>query len=107
MFALADEVAVEPDLLERWRSGRARHQAQPPAPGERHLRLVRDAPDAPRPEAAVDPSLAEISGLLAAPGGAAPPTFPAVEPRSQPVPRGELWGEVLVDALARLHVHWD
>lgn len=110
MFALSDEIAVEPELLDRWRSGRVRQGA--PAAPSRHLHVVRDdtPSQAERPgrQPVGDHTVGQIAALLAAPGGGdQAPIFPAVEPRAQPVPRGELWGAVLADALARLQVDWD
>lgn len=124
LFALADEVAIEPDLLDRWRAGRRRPGAPADPPddalpdgGSPHdplpdnVRLLRPAdrnagaarpPMAPPP----DPTIAQIAGLLA--GAGAPPTFPVPAEREHRVRRGEAWGQVFESALAELRqVRWD
>lgn len=125
LFALSDEIAIEPDLLDRWRGGR--HRAGPAAPdhaGEpappvadpeplpdnvRPLRLVRDderAVSAP-PAPPRDPSIAQIAALLT-PGSDSPPTFPEPIERAHPLPPGRLWASALGSALAELQrLRWD
>jgi hypothetical protein len=121
LFALSDEIAIEPELLERWRGGRARarDRAEPaPAvePGGRHLRLVpslsgpdREREPAPEPAERFvpDPATAQIGALLTPPGGALPPAFAPVTPLSHPLPPGEVWAQVLTDALDELDIPWE
>lgn len=128
LFALSDEVAVQPDLLERWRGGRRR----PPAPADpaepladpelrpdnvRPLRLVRDtdpggrvAPSGsptPAPAPPRDPSIDQIAAMLQA-GSTAPPTFPEPAARDHPLPPGRLWATALHSALDELkRLRWD
>lgn len=127
MFALSDEVAVEPDLLERWRGGRRRvhaepdtpappaltepsvHEAEPTRPSVRPLRLVhsvdRPAEPAPAPPAR-DPSLDQIAALLAAPAG--PPDFPALDRPEHRLPTDQLWARTLAGALTEFErLAWD
>ncbi len=124
LFALSDEVAVQPDLLDRWRAGRRRGGA-PQAPSEpasqpaelpdnvRPLRLVRDderAPAAPPPPAPPppDPSVAQIAAMLSAPTGAPAPVLPVPSEREHPLPRGQVWAEALGSALVELkRLRWD
>lgn len=129
LFALSDEVAVEPALLERWRSGRQRRVPAEPVPDNvRRLRLVRDTDDEDTDDdddddggddddavapgvvaaasAAADPSVAQIAAMLAGPGGA--PTFPEPTDREHPLPARQAWADVLGSALAELkRVRWD
>lgn len=112
LFALSDEVALEPELLHRWRSGRARHPAAgaplptPPTPGSRHLHAVPDPPPQAEPDT-TDPLVEQIAGLLGAPGGAAAPAFAPVAPLEHPLPNGRRWATVLADALTNLQIDWD
>lgn len=132
LFALSDEVAVEPALLERWRAGRRRRAAvadpaEPLPDNVRRLRLVRDTDDSidaddlddtdsvPIPPAVisaafaapvVDPSVAQMAAMLAGPGGV--PPFPAPTDREHPLPGRQPWADVLGSALAELkRVRWD
>ena len=125
LFALSDEVAVQPDLLERWRGGRpradaSRAAAEPhdgPLPDNvRPLRLVRDderrepggrvtgaAPPAP----VRDPSIDQIAAMLQ-PASNATPTFPEPADRVHPLPPGRLWASQLGSALGELQrLRWD
>jgi hypothetical protein len=132
LFALSDEVAVEPELLDRWRAGRRRgpapvaHDAEPPVaeppattadrPSVRPLRLVHSservvdptppAPPAP-PAPPRDPTVEQIAGLLSAPGGAVP-SFPELGPREHHLPAGWLWADTLGSALTEFErLAWD
>jgi hypothetical protein len=120
LFALSDEVAVEPELLDRWRGGRRRRAgASPPEPGPlpdnvRALRLVRDdepvQPPAalPPPPPPVDPTIAQIATLLAVPSGAGDVALPDPVDREHPLPPGQVWAEALDSALAELQrLRWD
>jgi hypothetical protein len=122
LFALSDEVAVEPELLDRWRGGSAAPPASDPAQPERQpgladvvpirRRFDREAPDAttaPAPPTAAprDPMLDEIARLLAAPNGSLAPELPEVESIEHTGIRDRLLAEVLLDALHHLDVAWD
>jgi len=114
LFALSDEVATEPELLERWRGGSrsARPTAAAPAPAPPALPsnvvpIRRDRPVVePDPEPR-DDSIDEIARLLVAPGGAGAPEFPdasVIEHRSM---RDRTIADVLNDALDHLQIRWD
>ena len=127
LFALSDEVAVEPELLERWRGGRRRGPAaavpdrdprpdplsDPPPNAVRRLRLVGDderAAPPPQPPARppVDPTIAQIAALLVAPSSATGAALPEPAEREHPLPRGQVWAGALESALAELkRLHWD
>lgn len=120
LFALSDEVAVEPELLDRWRAGRRRRAEPAPttAPDDgplpdnvRRLRLVRDDERAASAEPApppVDPTVAQIAGLLNAPGGAAVAALPEPTERTHPLPHQQLWARTLGSALDELNrLPWD
>lgn len=128
MFALSDEVAIEPELVDRWRSSRRRSAADGVAEvtelNARRRGDVEADPDDTPPDhrAAViplagrrpatetidpDPSFDTMSMLLRSPAGAAPPEFPEVSPidhRGLPDPTLR---DVLTDALDHLHLRWD
>ena len=134
LFALSDEVAVEPELLDRWRAGRRRGPApiaqpddnddeagdesggaEPPGatsgrPSVRPLRLVHSSERAvePAPPAPPrDPTIEQIAALLAAPGGAVA-SFPELGPREHHLPAGRLWADTLASALAEFErLAWD
>jgi SWIM zinc finger len=112
LFALSDEVATEPELLERWRGGSRspRPTAAAPAPPALPSNVVpirRDRPVIePDPEPR-DDSIDEIARLLIAPGGAGAPEFPdasMIEHRSM---RDRTIADVLNDALDHLMIRWD
>jgi SWIM zinc finger len=116
-FALADEVTIEPDLVDRWR------RSARPTPGSDHAVVshlstpahaddVEDDDDAltgdvlefrPRVVAEVD----LISRLLQPPAGALAPTFPEVTDRDHGVIRHQLLAAVLDDALEHLTIRWE
>jgi hypothetical protein len=115
LFALSDEVAIEPELVDRWRkSARARRPRDTaevtslPGPAD-HGDTDRDGRDADvielRPRR--DPDLDAISILLQAPAGAAPPDFGEVEPITHTGIRDPLLAEVLDDALDHLAIRWE
>lgn len=122
LFALSDEVAIDPTVLERWRSGRRRSnvadlpdRGSPDDTAERDrpadvipLRRTAPAPSAsrPAPEPVRDPQLDEIARLLAAPGGALP-DVPGIDRIEHPPLPDPLASEVLADALANLRIQWD
>jgi hypothetical protein len=113
LFVLSDEIAVEPELLDRWRGGTGR--APPPKQGEEALAEVVPIRPAgqpspatrPRPAPVADPTIAEIGMLLAAPDGAAPPEMPEVTPVSHAGLRQQPLADVLHDAIAHLAIDWD
>lgn len=111
MFALSDEVAIEPGLLERWRATRrvrsdvsSPPSLPPPAdPGESE----RSADVIPiRRPVVSDPFVDEVGRLLAAPTGVVP-GLPMLEPLSHPPVPERLVGEVLADALDHLLLGWE
>lgn len=128
LFALSDEVAIEPELLQRWRSGRTRGRqaadvsrpveapdaalddgatsAALTGAGPSTRPRTRPGGDTGATDFARDPSLAEIGALLAAPAGFSTPTFPTHDVLSHPPIADRLWGDVLIDALARLEIAW-
>lgn len=119
MFALSDEVAIEPELLERWRTSRRRSGSSNvtalPAPDP----VVDDDRSDDTPSATVipirpnverrpvDDGWGALSALLAAPGGAAPPEFPEIDHVDHRSLRDDLLRSVLDDALDQLHLRWD
>jgi uncharacterized Zn finger protein len=124
-FALADEVAIDPELVDRWRRSARRdhpvvtelhpthdHQHDDDHDHERD-RQDDDDPDEGedaevielRPRA--DPDLDAISHLLRAPVGAAPPEFPEVFELDHGPIRNRLLGDVLDDALDHLTIRWE
>ena len=125
LFALSDEVTIEPELVERWRNSRrpprdrrATEVTQLPGPTSRDSQLDHDDEpvdeDDERPDAEiielhprVDPELDKISMLLPAPAGAAPPTFPDPEPLDHGHLRNRLLADVLDDALDALAIRWE
>jgi uncharacterized Zn finger protein len=111
LFALSDEVAIEPALLERWRTGSRR---RPAATGLAEVvPLRRDQPDAtptapPEPPAPPrDPIADELAALLAAPNGAQAPDLPTVTPVAHTGIRDRQLADVLDDAIAHLDINWE
>lgn len=124
LFALSDEVAIDPAVLERWRASRRRSNvadlpvaAAPDDTAEREhpadvIQFPRSRPGPERerePErpAVRDPELDEIARLLAAPVGGGLPVLPSVDHIEHPPIADQLLREVLTDALAHLHLHWE
>jgi uncharacterized Zn finger protein len=120
LFALSDEVAIDPTVLERWRASRRRFNvadlpvaAAPDDTAERErpadvIPFPRSsrAPE-PEPEPRRDPQLDEIGRLLAAPVGGGLPELPFVDRIEHPPIPDRLLADVLADALGHLHLHWD
>jgi uncharacterized Zn finger protein len=120
-FALADEVAVEPELVDRWRASSRRVRTDDTG----IARLPRpsatddddDGDDDDDDEAALgdvlefrpraDPDTDVISRLLRAPAGAAPPEFPELSEFDHGVIRDRLLADVLDDALDHLAIRWE
>lgn len=121
-FSLADEITVEPDLVARWRAGRRFARDEPvvslprPATSRRdddEFENVRDDDDPGRDAEVipirprVDAEADAIGALLAAPAGAAPPSFPSVIDLDHGVLRRRRLGEVLDDCLEHLAIRWE
>lgn len=125
LFALSDEVTIEPELVDRWRHSRRQprpHQSADVAPLPRRVDedhtdqddQLDDGLDDQRPDAEVielrprpDPVPDKISVLLRAPAGASPPTFPELEPLDHRDLRDRLVHDVLDDALDELGIRWE
>lgn len=112
LFALSDEIAVEPELLQRWRAGRSARVRTPSAAHPTPAATPTDAPvsaDTPAERPApvtTDPVADEIASLLGAPAGAGTPSFPDVAPLEHPPIGDALVAGVLTDALERLRIAW-
>lgn len=128
MFALSDEVAIEPDLLDRWRGGsRSPRPASPadavpssmpdPAAAVRPSNVVPLHRNRPRHDAGDDRPIVdrppqrddqadEISAMLAAPAGAGAPEFPDCEVLEHKV-ADPMLREVLADVLHHLYIDLD
>jgi hypothetical protein len=128
MFALSDEVALQPELVDRWRAGRRRSSpdgvAEVTELNARRRGVVEgdvEGDDEGRSDGgreayviplhdngpAIDPTLAALPVLLAAPAGATPPTFPEVAPVDHAILRDLLIRDVLDDALDHLELRWE
>jgi hypothetical protein len=132
MFALSDELAVEPALVERWRSGRRRPSAdgvaevtelnarrrgdveprgdRPSGDAEVIPLHGRSGPSAERDEPEpdeVDPITEVLPLLLRAPAGATPSEFPEVAPIDHRSLPDAMVREILDDALDHLDLRWD
>ena len=135
MFALSDEVAIDPQLIDRWRSSRRRPNADGVADvtelnSRRRGDIESDPDDTPpdhrapviplhrgggwetperEPERVPvrDESADAISVLLGAPAGAAPPEFPDPEPIDHASLRDPILRSVLDDALDHLELRWE
>jgi hypothetical protein len=113
LFALSDEVAIEPALIERWRTGSARRR-----PAESGLAEVvplrrndpaatpspTPAPEPPPPPP--DPVAEELAMLLGSPNASPPPEFPDVTPLQHTGIRDRQLAEVLHDAIDHLAIDW-
>jgi uncharacterized Zn finger protein len=121
LFALSDEVALDPSVLERWRASPRRSNvadlrvaASPDDVAERDhpadvIPLRRRTPEREperEPTPVRDPQLDEIARLLVAPSGPLP-ELPSIDRIEHPPVPDRLLGEVLTDALTHLHLHWD
>ena len=129
MFTLSDEVSIDPELLERWRSSRRRPTGEVTHLDDHRTDGVRphpygdddDTPDDHRAQViplhgrdrhedrddAPDPRVDRLAMLLAAPAGAAPPEFPDVEPVDHRSFPDTMLRDVLEDALDHLELRWD
>ena len=113
LFALSDEVAIEPALLERWRTGTGRRRSAPQGLADvipLRPESTRSAPAAkaePEPEPPRDPIAEEVGMLLGAPNGATLPVFPAVAPLEHAGIRDRQLADVLFDAINHLEINWE
>ena len=120
LFALSDEVAIDPSVLERWRASRRRSNvadlpvaASPDDTADRVrpadvIQFPRSRPEPePAREPVRDPGLDEIARLLAAPVGGGLPVLPSVDHIQHPPIPDSLLRDVLADALEHLHLHWE
>lgn len=128
LFALSDEIAIDPELVDRWRKSarpsRPRDDSAVTAlPDTVHAETDDDDDDDDetdderggatggadvielRPRR--DPELDSISVLLQAPAGAAPPEFGEVDAITHVGIRDRLLAEVLDDALDHLAIRWE
>jgi len=114
LFALSDEVAIEPELIERWRTGSARRRPATSGLAPSDLATVvplrRDQPaaahDRPPEPPPRDPIAEELAMLLGAPNAAPPPEFPAVTAFEHTGIRDRQLADVLDDAIAHLAIDW-
>jgi len=120
LFALSDEVTIEPELVERWRDSRRQPHPRRDAtvaalpqpdvfPNDDDEELDDDRPNAQIIELhqRSDPVVDKISVLLRAPAGAAPPTFPELDPLDHRGIRDRTLAGVLDDALNDLAIRWE
>jgi hypothetical protein len=99
MFALADEVSLDLDVLARWRQSESLDDTD-----DEHGDHDDPGPTDPLP---VDPLIAEVTDLLRPPRGARLPALPELRaPDADGVP-DRLVADVLDDALAHLRVRWE
>ncbi|HEY5663018.1 MAG TPA: SWIM zinc finger family protein [Ilumatobacter sp.] len=103
LFALSDEVTLEPLLVERWRDSRRAARRPDAAPASAADRTGEVIELRRRDERGAD----KISVMLQAPSGAPPPTFPDASPLVHPVLRDRLVHEVLDDCLDHLAIRWE
>ena len=126
-FALADEVTIEPELVDRWRhSARVAREPEPADPDEAtRLRPTTvastdddddDDADGRTPGSGadvielrprIDADADAISHLLRAPAGASPPSFPDVDELDHGPIRNRQFADVLDDALDHLAIRWE
>ncbi len=110
LFALADEVSIEPALLDRWRRSdiATADAAQPVETGVSESRHDPESAAEPRLEHVArssprfEPSVDDISIMLAAPNGAGPPSLPTPTRLDHGNIRDRLLAEALGDALRHL-----
>lgn len=102
LFALSDEIAVDPDVVARWRSGPPGGVPLPDQPvtaGPMIEAVERSEP--------VDPEADDIARLVAPPLAVTLPDLPLPEPLVHPRLSDHLVADVLADALDRLRVRWE
>ena len=133
MFVLADELLIEPELLDAWRGNERAEVERDISPADdpddddddddddefprrrRHLQLVRDGMEQGRAERReqqharrerelfVDP----IADVLTIPEGATLPPIPQLERADERLPRRPELAAILRDAYRHLHIDWD
>ena len=117
LFALSDEVAIEPELVDRWRrNGRQPQIDRAPGRGQR----LAERPSSHEPSGTDDerdnvielrprvhPELEQIGTLLQAPTGGGQPQLPEPQPLDQGAMPNRLIGDVLDDALDHLAISWE
>ncbi len=128
MFVFADELLIEPELLDVWR-GNERIAVDHEAADEdddddddggdfgdrrRHLQLVRDGMEQGRAERREqharrerEPFVDPIADVLTVPDGAALPEIPRLERTDERLPRRPELAAILRDAYRHLHIDWD
>jgi uncharacterized Zn finger protein len=131
MFAFADELLIEPELLDVWRGtertdvGNGTGDAEPDVEDlddepddiprrRRHLQLVRDGMEQGRAERREqharrerEPFVDPIADVLTIPDGAALPEIPHLERADERLPRRPELATILRDAYRHLHIDWD
>lgn len=132
LFALSDEVTIEPELVDRWRDSRREPRSRdtavvtqlPHSPRPDRRDVARDVDDDPSDEHGddhdsgptaqiielhprIESELDKISVLLQSPAGAAPPSFPDPDPVDHRGIRDRLLNDVLNDALDDLAIRWE
>ena len=123
MFVFADELLIEPELLDVWRGNEPRElddQPDPPAddvdfPGRRrHLQLVREGMAQGRAERREqhdrrvrEPVADPIAHVLTAPDGSALPEIPHLERSDERLPRRPELAAILRDAFRHLRIDWE
>ena len=118
LFALSDEVAIEPELVDRWRSGRQGRRQNSDVtrlsaddPDTRELESTSESEDEGPGGAVIefrprrDPELDQIAMLLAGPAGT--PTFPDPTVVDHSGIRDAMLSDVLNDALDNLAIRWE
>jgi hypothetical protein len=107
LLALADEIAVEPDLVVRWRGGSVRPSAAPSSSSPSQPSLATVWPDGlpGRPFRPVEPPDG-LAPLFEHPAGTSMPLMPQVEPIPTAPPPDRLLADVLADALDHVRPRW-
>lgn len=127
LFALSDEIAIEPEVIERWRAGRGappRHGTEPHVaptpsnviafPGDRRAGRPGGPSRDERSDGASDDEVEdhrrevdEIAMLLRAPAGVVPDDLPEPTPWARVELRDPLIGPLVDDALDHLEIRWE
>ena len=107
MFALADEVSLDADVLARWRRSDTVGDSEPDVLGADDLEADDGASAAVAVPAVTDPLIAEITDLLRPPAGARLPVLPELTVLDAAGAPDRLVADVLDDALAHLRVRWE
>jgi uncharacterized Zn finger protein len=111
LFALSDEVAIEPALIDRWRSGSNRRRPTTEALAEviplRRDPVAAESEPEHEPPPPRDPIADEVGMLLGAPDGASVPEFPAVTALRHVGIRDVQLAAVLHDAIEHLEINWE